>query len=126
MQNDNNDTPISTTTGERSNSHSSSFFSDDEDEEENSSVSDSASVSSCYEDEDIIVVLDGLDTADDLSSATCGFDMMVADRVDDDDTNIPRTGKGLQPKRWDSIKSVGQLGRSNPEVDEYVCWGVAR
>ncbi|CAO1598188.1 hypothetical protein XANCAGTX0491_001958 [Xanthoria calcicola] len=121
MHNDNN-TPISTTTSEeRSNSHSSSFFSDDEDEEENSSVSDSASVSSCYEDEDIVVVLDGLDATDDLSSATCGFDMMVSDPAHD-----ARQGKAPPPKRWDSIKSVGQLGRSNPEVDEYVCWGVAR
>ncbi|CAL8575188.1 hypothetical protein XPA_001128 [Xanthoria parietina] len=122
IHNDNNNTPISTTTSEeRSNSHSGSFFSDDEDDEENSSVSDSASVSSCYEDEDIIVVLDGLDAADDLSSATCGFDMMVADPAHD-----ARQGKAPPPKRWDSIKSVGQLGRSNPEVDEYVCWGVAR
>lgn len=125
--NNNSNTPISTTSRseERSNSHSGSFFSDDddedEDEEEHSSVSDSASVSSCYEDEDIVVVLDGLDTADDLSSATCGFDMMVADPAHD-----ARQGKAPQPKRWDSIKSVGQLGRSNPEVDEYVCWGVAR
>ncbi|KAL8705339.1 MAG: hypothetical protein Q9201_001538 [Fulgogasparrea decipioides] len=28
-------------------------------------------------------------------------------------------------KRWDSVRSVGQLGRSNPEVDAYV-WGIAR
>ncbi|KAL8842536.1 MAG: hypothetical protein Q9170_000490 [Blastenia crenularia] len=28
-------------------------------------------------------------------------------------------------KRWDSVRSVGQLGRSNPEVDAYV-WGAAR
>lgn len=28
-------------------------------------------------------------------------------------------------KRWDSVRSVGQLGRSNPEVDAYV-WGVTR
>ncbi|KAL8720492.1 MAG: hypothetical protein Q9225_002645, partial [Loekoesia sp. 1 TL-2023] len=28
-------------------------------------------------------------------------------------------------KRWDSVSSVGQLGRSNPEVDAYV-WGLAR
>lgn len=28
-------------------------------------------------------------------------------------------------KRWDSVKSVGQLGRSNPEVDRYV-FGLAK
>ena len=28
-------------------------------------------------------------------------------------------------KRWDSVKSVGQLGRSNPEVDHYV-FGIAK
>ncbi|KAL8753840.1 MAG: hypothetical protein Q9199_004749 [Rusavskia elegans] len=134
INNNENNTPISTTTTttaseerSNSNSNSSSFFSDDD--EENSSVSDTASVSSCYDDDDIIVVLDGLDTSEDMSSATCGFDMMAMDD-DDDAAGVARKENGGKlkptPKRWDSVKSVGQLGRSNPEVDEYVCWGVAR
>ncbi|KAI4098943.1 MAG: hypothetical protein L6R37_006217 [Teloschistes peruensis] len=33
--------------------------------------------------------------------------------------------KGGDVKRWDSVRSVAQLGRSNPEVDHYV-FGIAR
>ncbi|KAI4121781.1 MAG: hypothetical protein LQ338_006179 [Usnochroma carphineum] len=35
-------------------------------------------------------------------------------------------GKKVAVKRWDSVRSVGELGRSNPEVDAYVLglgWG---
>lgn len=42
------------------------------------------------------------------------------------DANAEAGGKKKAVKRWSSVRSVGQLGRSNPEVDEYVCWGVAR
>ncbi|KAI4276536.1 MAG: hypothetical protein LQ337_002418 [Flavoplaca oasis] len=109
-----------------SNSNSSSFFSSDG---ENSSVSDDASVSSCYDDEDVIVLLDGVDAPEDISSATCGFDMLHWSKgragAGDVDGAVGKE-KGKEPKRWDSVKSVGTLRRSNPEVDEYVSWGVAR
>ncbi|KAL8995503.1 MAG: hypothetical protein Q9169_004763 [Polycauliona sp. 2 TL-2023] len=125
----NNNTPISTSAltvpESRSTSNSSSFFSDDDDDQEegnnsNSSVSDNASVSSCYDDEDIIVMLDGIDTS---AEATSGFDMLGMDKSQGKEKGVE---KGKEPKRWDSVKSVGQFRRSNPEVDEYVSWGVAR
>ncbi|KAL8783367.1 MAG: hypothetical protein Q9213_004686 [Squamulea squamosa] len=99
-------TPISASQEERS-SNSSAWSDDDDDAEseddgmEHGSVS-GGSVSSCYED-DVVVVLDGLDD----------------DGFVTGDMKKPKP----KPKRWDSVKSVGQLGRSNPEVDEYVCWG---
>ncbi|KAL8653771.1 MAG: hypothetical protein Q9210_001907 [Variospora velana] len=31
-----------------------------------------------------------------------------------------KPGVGEGPRRWGSVRSVGQLGRSNPEVDDYV------
>ncbi len=90
--------------------------------EHRSSVS-GGSVSSCYDgeekggdDEDVVVVLDGLD------DAACGLDLLLFSGPEAEANG--KTGGELQ--RWDSVKSVGQLGRSNPEVDEYVCWGVAR
>ena len=83
-------------------------------------------MSSCYDgeekggdDEDVVVVLDGLD---DGADAACGLDLLLFLGTEEEANG--KTGGEL--KRWDSVKSVGQLGRSNPEVDDYVCWGVAR
>ncbi|KAL8938748.1 MAG: hypothetical protein Q9216_003735 [Gyalolechia sp. 2 TL-2023] len=87
-------TPASSSAREEDSSAWSESSNDDEDAMEHGSVC--GSVSSKYDVEEGIVVLDDIKPA-------------VIDRV----------------KRWDSVRSVGQLGRSNPEVDAYV-WGVAR
>ncbi|KAL8730788.1 MAG: hypothetical protein Q9166_003858 [cf. Caloplaca sp. 2 TL-2023] len=102
--------------------YSSSWSDDDDDDEsedgmDHKSVS-GGSVSSCYErEEDILVVLDGVDDDD----ATRGFMMEEGKGQGGMEGRL-----GAEMKRWDSVRSVGQLGRSNPEVDEYVHWGVAR
>ncbi|KAI4206613.1 MAG: hypothetical protein LQ346_001003 [Caloplaca aetnensis] len=57
-----------------------------------------------------------------------GMEHMSITSAYEDDSIVPGSVKPAaieQPKRWDSVRSVGQLGRSNPEVDAYVL-GVAR
>lgn len=76
-------------------------------------------------------MLDGADAPEDISSATCGFDMLHwskggAGAGDVDVDGAVGKEKGKELKRWNSAKSVGTLRLSNPEVDEYVSWGVAR
>ena len=72
-------------------------------------------------------MLDGADAPEDISSATRGFDMLHWSKggAGDLDGAVGKE-KGKVPKRWDSVKSVGTLRLSNPEVDDYVSWGVAR
>ncbi|KAL8693823.1 MAG: hypothetical protein Q9218_001423 [Villophora microphyllina] len=95
----NTNTPVSSSTGEgHSSAWSESSISDiDDDGMEHRSIS-GVSVSSVYD--DVLYVDDGVDRA-------------------------RAKGKTADTKRWDSVKSVQQLGRSNPEVDHYV-FGIAR
>ncbi|KAL8761603.1 MAG: hypothetical protein Q9184_002278 [Pyrenodesmia sp. 2 TL-2023] len=56
-----------------------------------------------------------------------GMEHMSITSAYEEDSTSPESVKPAveQPKRWDSVKSVAQLGRSNPEVDAYVL-GLAR
>ncbi|KAL8870948.1 MAG: hypothetical protein Q9174_003123, partial [Haloplaca sp. 1 TL-2023] len=93
----NTSTPVSSSarTGDSSAWSESSHSDIDDDAMEHQSIS-GVSVSSVY---DEVLYLD---------------EFMQTGRLDKSDV-----------KRWDSVKSVGQLGRSNPEVDHYV-FGVAK
>lgn len=51
-----------------------------------------------------------------------GMEHMSITSAYEEDSTVPESVKPAveQPKRWDSVRSVAQLGRSNPEVDAYV------
>lgn len=51
-----------------------------------------------------------------------GMEHMSITSAYDDEVIVPDNVKSAieVPTRWDSVRSVGQLGRSNPEVDAYV------
>ncbi|KAL8714775.1 MAG: hypothetical protein Q9220_001288 [cf. Caloplaca sp. 1 TL-2023] len=66
---------------------------------------DSASSSLYGEEDEEVIVLDDVESEFGKGS---GFELCT---------------KKTTQKRWDSVRSVGQLGRSNPEVDEYVFGG---
>ncbi|KAL9590475.1 MAG: hypothetical protein Q9203_000703 [Teloschistes exilis] len=99
----NTNTPLSSSARESdSSAWSASSVGDDDDGMEHRSIS-GVSVSSVYDD---VLHLDD-------------------DGLDGKKMKGNLNWKGGDVKRWDSVRSVAQLGRSNPEVDHYV-FGIAR